>query len=156
MEHVLGYVVANDVSARDWQGTKAALRPGERGDGQWLRAKGSDTFFPMGPVLVTADQVPDPHALRIRSWRVPGRGPDVGREVLMQDGTTADMIWRIPDLVEFVSAVITLEPGDVITSGSPAGVAAGMDVPRWLEPGDRIEATIQGIGTLVNIVADDR
>ena len=78
MHHVAGYVVCNDVSARDWQGSKPALGPGEQGDGQWLRAKGSDTFLPMGPVFVTADEIPDPHDLRIRSWRIPGAGPDAG------------------------------------------------------------------------------
>ena len=92
MDHVAGYVVVNDVSARDWQGSPPALRKGEKGDGQWLRAKGSDTFLPMGPVFVTADEIPDPQALRLRSWRIPGSGPDAGREVLMQDGTTADML----------------------------------------------------------------
>ncbi len=76
LDHVAGYVVVNDVSARDWQGTPAALREGEAGDGQWLRAKGSDTFLPVGPVFVTADEIPDPQALQVRSWRIPGAGPD--------------------------------------------------------------------------------
>ncbi len=79
LDHVAGYVVVNDVSARDWQGIPAALAEGEVGDGQWLRAKGSDTFLPMGPVFVTADEIPDPQALRLRSWRIPGSGPDAGR-----------------------------------------------------------------------------
>ena len=78
LDHVAGYVVVNDVSARDWQGIPAALAEGEVGDGQWLRAKGSDTFLPMGSVFVTADEIPDPQDLRIRSWRIPGHGPDAG------------------------------------------------------------------------------
>src|SRR3954469_21764378 len=114
LDHVAGYVVVNDVSARDWQGVPAALRDGEVGDGQWLRAKGSDTFLPMGPVFVTADEIPDPQTLRVRSWRVPGSGADAGREILMQDANTADMIWGVAELIEYISASVTLEPGDVI------------------------------------------
>lgn len=154
MDHVAGYVVVNDVTARDWQGAKGALRPGERGDGQWLRAKGSDTFLPMGPVFVTADEIPDPYSLRLRSWRIPGAGPEAGREILMQDGTTADMIFRIPALIEFVSAVITLEPGDVISTGTPAGVGVFRDPPVFLEPGDRVRAEVDGIGSVENPVID--
>src|SRR5580765_4274151 len=96
---VAGYVVVNDVSARDWQGNKAALRAGEKGDGQWLRAKGSDTFLPMGPVLVPADQLDPAAGLRLRSWRIPA-GSD--EPILMQDGTTADMIFGIPELIAFI------------------------------------------------------
>lgn len=154
MNHVAGYIVVNDITARDWQGTKGALRPGERGDGQWLRAKGSDTFLPMGPVFTTADEIPDPHDLRLRSWRIPGAGPDAGREVLMQDGTTADMIFRIPALIEFVSAVITLEPGDVISTGTPAGVGVFRDPPVFLEPGDHVRVEVEGIGSVENPVID--
>ena len=158
MDHVAGYVVVNDVTARDWQGNRAALAPGERGDGQWLRAKGSDTFCPMSPVLVTRDEVPDWHALRIRSWRTPAAhptaGPDAGanarKPVLMQDGTTADMIFDIPALIEFVSAVITLEPGDVISTGTPSGVGVFRDPPVFLEPGDRVRCEIEGIGSVDN------
>ncbi len=152
MALVAGYVVCNDVTARDWQGNKAALGPDERGDGQWLRAKGSDTFLPVGPVLVTADEVPDPHALRLRSWRIPGSGPAAGHEVPMQDGTTADMIFGIPELIEFVSAVITLEPGDLIVTGTPAGVGVFRDPPVFLEPGDRVRVEVSGIGMVENPV----
>jgi len=88
LAHVAGYVVVNDVSARDWQGVKAALGEGEVGDGQWLRAKSSDTFLPIGPGFLPADELPDPQQLRLRSWRIPGSGPDAGRAILMQDGTT--------------------------------------------------------------------
>src|SRR5512143_1377372 len=108
LDHVAGYVVVNDVSARDWQGVKSALRAGETGDGQWLRAKGSDTFLPVGPVFVGADEIPDPQALRLRSWRIPGSGPDRGRPLPMQDGTTADMIWGVASLIEYISRAITL------------------------------------------------
>ncbi|HYM83917.1 MAG TPA: fumarylacetoacetate hydrolase family protein [Candidatus Dormibacteraeota bacterium] len=152
MSHVAGYVVCNDVTARDWQGQKPALGPGERGDGQWLRAKGSDTFLPIGPVFVSADEVLDPHALRLRSWRIPGAGPDAGREIPMQDGTTADMIFRIPDLIEFVSAVITLEPGDLLITGTPAGVGVFRDPPVFLQPGDRVRVEVEGIGKVENPV----
>jgi acylpyruvate hydrolase len=154
LDHVFGYVVVDDVTARDWQGNKAALGPGERGDGQWLRAKGSDTFLPMGPVLVSADEIPDPGALRIRSWRIPSSGPQAGDVVPMQDGTTADMIFDIPALIEFVSAVITLEPGDVISTGTPSGVGMFRDPPVFLEPGDRARCEVEGIGSVENTVVD--
>lgn len=154
MRHVAGYVTCNDVTARDWQGNKAALREGERGDGQWLRAKGSDTFLPMGPDFVTPDDLPDPHRLAIRSWRIPGSGPEGGREVLMQDGTTADMIFDIPSLIEFVSAVITLEPGDIISTGTPAGVGVFRDPPVFLQPGDRVRVEVEGIGSVGNPIMD--
>ncbi len=116
-----GYVVLNDVSARDWQGVRQALREGETGDGQWLRAKGSDTFLPVGPVFVGADEIPDPQTLRLRSWRIPGSGPDQGRRLPMQDGTTADMIWGVASLIEYISRAITLEPGDIIATGHAVG-----------------------------------
>ena len=154
--HVLGYVVVNDISARDWQGSAPALGPGEKGDGQWLRAKGSDTFLPMGPVLAFKTAIPDPHRLRIRSWLIPGKGPQAGTAVLMQDGNTADMIHRIPELIEFVSASISLEPGDVISTGTPAGVGVFRTPPVFLEPGDRVRVEVEGIGSVENpIVADD-
>ena len=154
LEHVAGYVVVNDVSARDWQGVKAALRDGEVGDGQWLRAKSSDTFLPVGPVFVPADEMPDPQQLRLRSWRIPGSGPDAGRPMLMQDGTTADMIWGVAELIEFISAAITLEPGDIIATGTPSGVGVFRDPPVFLEPGDRARCEIEGIGRVENPVID--
>jgi 2-keto-4-pentenoate hydratase/2-oxohepta-3-ene-1,7-dioic acid hydratase in catechol pathway len=150
MEHVAGYIVVNDVTARDWQGTPAALREGEKGDGQWLRAKGSDTFLPMGPVFVTKDELDPSAGVRLRSWRIT---PD-GQEHLMQDGTTADMIWGVPALVEYISAVITLEPGDVIATGTPSGVGVFRDPPVFLEPGDRVRCEIEGIGSVENPVID--
>jgi 2-keto-4-pentenoate hydratase/2-oxohepta-3-ene-1,7-dioic acid hydratase in catechol pathway len=154
LEHVAGYVVVNDVSARDWQGVKAALRDGETGDGQWLRAKGSDTFLPVGPVLVGADEIPDPQTLRLRSWRVPGSGPDRGRPLLMQDGNTADMIWGVAALIEYISRAITLEPGDLIATGTPSGVGVFRDPPVFLEPGDRVRCEIEGIGMVENPIVD--
>ncbi len=150
MAHVAGYVVLNDVSARDWQGVPVALREGEKGDGQWLRAKGSDTFLPMGPVFVTADELDPTGGLRLRSWRIT---PD-GTEHLMQDSTTADMIWDVPALIEFITAAVTLEPGDVIATGTPSGVGVFRDPPVFLEPGDRVRCEIEGIGTVENPVID--
>ncbi len=154
LDHVAGYVVLNDVSARDWQGVPEALREGDAGDGQWLRAKGSDTFLPMGPVFVSADEIPDPQTLRLRSWRIPGSGPDAGREVLMQDSTTADMIWGVAELIEFISRSITLDPGDVIATGTPGGVGVYRDPPVFLAPGDRVRCEIDGIGRVENTVID--
>ena len=150
MDHVAGYVVVNDISARDWQGNPQALRDGEKGDGQWLRAKGSDTFLPMGAVLVTADDLDPAAGLRLRSWRIDGDG----LEHLMQDGTTADMIHDVPALVAFISSVITLEPGDVIATGTPSGVGVFRDPPVFLDPGDRVRCEIEGIGTVENPIID--
>ncbi len=155
MDHVAGYVVVNDVSARDWQGNKAALAEGQKGDGQWLRAKGSDTFLPMGPVFVTADELDPSAGLRLRSWRIPGPGrAGAGEPQLMQDGSTADLIFGIPELVAFISRHITLEPGDVIATGTPAGVGVFRDPPVFLEPGDRVRCEIEGIGWVENPIVD--
>jgi 2-keto-4-pentenoate hydratase/2-oxohepta-3-ene-1,7-dioic acid hydratase in catechol pathway len=151
LDHVAGYVVVNDVSARDWQGVPEALAEGETGDGQWLRAKGSDTFLPMGPIFVTADEIADPQALRLRSWRTPA---DSAEGVLMQDGSTADMIWGVADLVALISRSITLEPGDIIATGTPSGVGVFRDPPIFLEPGDRVRCEIDGIGAVDNPVVD--
>jgi 2-keto-4-pentenoate hydratase/2-oxohepta-3-ene-1,7-dioic acid hydratase in catechol pathway len=155
MDHVAGYVVVNDVSARDWQGNKAALREGEKGDGQWLRAKGSDTFLPIGPVFVTADELDPAAGIRLRSWRIPGPGrPGAGEPQPMQDGSTTDMIFSIPELIAFISRHITLEPGDVIATGTPSGVGVFRDPPIFLEPGDRVRCEIDGIGSVENPVID--
>ena len=150
MDHVAGYVVVNDVSARDWQGVQAALREGEKGDGQWLRAKGSDTFLPMGPVFVTKDELDPAAGLRLRSWRIPSGG----EPELMQEGSTADLIHGVPELVSFISRHITLDPGDVIATGTPAGVGVYRDPPIFLEPGDRVRCEIEGIGTVENPIVD--
>ena len=150
MSHVAGYVVVNDVSARDWQGSKPALREGEHGDGQWLRAKGSDTFLPIGSDFVTRDEIDPEAGVRLRSWRIT---PD-GTEHPMQDGTTADLIWPIPELVAHISRSITLEPGDLIATGTPAGVGVFRDPPVFLEPGDRVRCEIEGIGSVENPIVD--
>jgi len=150
MDHVAGYVVVNDISARDWQGNPQALRAGEKGDGQWLRAKGSDTFLPMGSVFATADELDPAAGLRLRSWRIDGDGT----QLLMQDGSTADMIHDVPALVAFISSVITLEPGDIIATGTPSGVGVFRDPPMFLEPGDRVRCEIEGIGSVENPIVD--
>ena len=154
VDHVAGYIVVNDVSARDWQGVQAALHPGETGDGQWLRAKGSDTFLPIGPVLTTPDDLDPAVGTRVRSWRIPGAGPDAGRAIPMQDASTADMLWSVPSLIEFISRQVTLEPGDVIATGTPAGVGVYREPPTFLEPGDRVRCQVDGIGTVENPVID--
>ena len=154
LEYVAGYIVGNDVSARDWQGVKAALGPDESGDGQWLRAKGSDTFYPIGPVFVTADEFDGPPDLPIRSWRIPASGPDAGTAVPMQDSRTGNIVFDIPTLIEYISATITLEPGDVISTGTPAGVGVFREPPVFLQPGDRVRIEIEGIGRVENPVID--
>jgi 2-keto-4-pentenoate hydratase/2-oxohepta-3-ene-1,7-dioic acid hydratase in catechol pathway len=154
LDHVAGYVVVNDVSARDWQGNPQALREGEKGDGQWLRAKGSDTFLPVGPVFVTADEVDPGAGLALRSWRIPGSGPDAGRLMPMQAGNTSEMLFPVAALVSYISLQITLEPGDLVATGTPAGVGVFRDPPVFLEPGDRVRCEIEGIGSVENPVVD--
>ena len=154
MDHVAGYVVGNDVSARDWQGVKAALNEGEHGDGQWLRAKGSDTFYPIGPVFVTADEFDGPPDLPIRSWRIPGSGPGAGTPAPMQDNHTGNTVFDIPAIIEYVTATITLEPGDVISTGTPDGVGVFRRPPVFLHAGDRVRIEIEGIGRVENPVVD--
>ena len=153
-EHVAGYMTANDVSARDLQGSPPALREGERGDGQWLRAKGSDTFLPLGPCLVTADELGDPGDLRVRGFHTPGAGPSAGREVQVQDGRTSDMVFDVADLVAFISASITLEPGDLVITGTPSGVGVFREPPVFLAPGDVVRVEVERIGSVTNPVVD--
>ncbi len=152
LAHIAGWTVVNDVSARDLQGTKPALKPGQHGDGQWVRAKGSDTFLPMGPAVVTIDELPDVSNVAIRSWRTAtGSQP-----TLMQDGNTRTMLFSVPQLIAFISAVITLEPGDIIATGTPSGVGVFRTPPVFLVPGDVASVEIAGIGRLDNpIVASD-
>ena len=154
MECVAGYVVANDISARDWQGNPQALAQGQKGDGQWLRAKGSDTFLPVGPTMVTPDELDPAAGARLRSWRMPASGPDAGTEVLMQDGSTANMIHGVPALIAMVSEQITLEPGDLVITGTPAGVGVFRNPPVFLVPGDVIRCEIEGIGSVANPIVD--
>jgi 2-keto-4-pentenoate hydratase/2-oxohepta-3-ene-1,7-dioic acid hydratase in catechol pathway len=133
LAHVGGYLCLNDVSARDLQ-----VRTG-----QWMHGKAIDTFLPAGPWLTTADEVPDPQALRIRSL--------VNGE-LMQDSTTADMIWSVAELVSFLSQVMTLAPGDLIATGTPPGVGSARLPPRWLQDGDEVTIEIERLGSLTNPV----
>jgi 2-keto-4-pentenoate hydratase/2-oxohepta-3-ene-1,7-dioic acid hydratase in catechol pathway len=137
LEAIAGYTCLNDVSARDIQ----------FGDGQWTRAKSFDTFCPMGPRIVPSAEVGDPQALRIQC-RLNG--------VTVQDGSTAGMVFGVAELVSFVSEAITLEPGDVIATGTPPGVAYGSPDPRYLRDGDEVEVEIEGIGVLVSPVRDER
>ncbi|MBI3747155.1 MAG: fumarylacetoacetate hydrolase family protein [Chloroflexi bacterium] len=154
LDHIAGYVVLNDVTARDWQGIPQALAPGEKGDGQWLRAKGSDTFLPVGAVLTTPDDLDPGAGVRVRSWRIPGTGPDAGQAIQMQDASTADMLRAVPELIEFISRHITLEPGDIVATGTPSGVGVYRDPPVFLEPGDHVRCRIDGIGTVENPIID--
>lgn len=133
MEHVLGYCCVNDVSARDFQFA----------DGQWQRGKSCDDFAPMGPELVTRDEVADPHALRIQ-FRLNGE--------TLQDSNTNQLIFGVPELVAELSRHITLEPGDVISTGTPPGVGFARKPPVWLKAGDVMEVEIDGLGILRNTV----
>jgi 2-keto-4-pentenoate hydratase/2-oxohepta-3-ene-1,7-dioic acid hydratase in catechol pathway len=130
---VAGYVCVNDVSARDVQ----------MGDGQWTRGKSFDSFCPVGPGVIPAEEVPDPQALGIRCI--------VNGEAL-QDSNTAEMVFSVAEIVAFVSEAITLEPGDLIATGTPAGVGMARKPPVFLRPGDEVSVEIDGIGTLTNPV----
>ena len=129
--HVYGYVNINDVSARDIQ----------LGSSQWMMGKTFDTFCPMGPWLVTADEIADPHNLPI--WLT------VNGEKL-QNSNTKELIFNIPHLIEYLSAIMTLEPGDIISTGTPAGVGLGWNPPKWLKPGDEVVVCVEGLGELKN------
>src|SRR5580698_6534208 len=135
LDYVLGYTCANDVSARDWQ----KIRSG----GQWCRGKSFDTFGPLGPCLVTRDEIPNPNALRIRTI--------INGETL-QDWNTNDMIFDVSTLIEFLSGSTTLLPGTVILTGTPHGVGMARNPPRWLKPGDSVTIDIEKIGSLTNPV----
>jgi 2-keto-4-pentenoate hydratase/2-oxohepta-3-ene-1,7-dioic acid hydratase in catechol pathway len=132
-EHVLGYTVMNDVSARDVQMATC----------QWSLGKRFDTFAPLGPAIVTKDEVPDPHALDIRLT--------IGGEVL-QHSNTRQLIFRVPDLIAHLSAITPLEAGDIISTGTPAGVGLGRTPHRWLRPGETIVTEVESLGQLVNPV----
>ncbi|MET9962888.1 fumarylacetoacetate hydrolase family protein [Streptomyces sp. NPDC006326] len=135
-DHVFGFSIVNDISARD-----------QRRSGQWFFSKGQDSYAPFGPVVVTADAIPDPMNLDL-SLRVNG--------VTKQKSNTRHMLFPIARLIADISSGMTLEPGDVIATGSPSGVGAGMVPPQFLLPGDTVEATVEGIGTLANPVVDAR
>jgi len=133
LECVFGYTLINDVSARDLQ----------FGDGQWVRGKGLDTFAPLGPFITTREDIPDPHVLRIEG-RLNGE--------VMQSSTTGNMIFKIPRLISYISQGITLEPGDVIATGTPDGVGVFRKPPVFLKRGDVFEVSIENLGTLRNPV----
>lgn len=134
LDYVFGYTVINDISARDC-----------RREGQWIVSKGQDTFAPMGPVIVTKDEIENPHNLNL-SLKVNG--------VEKQNSNTKFMLFNINDLIEDLSTVFTLEPGDIIATGTPAGVGAGRDPQEWMYDGDVVEATVEGIGTIINTVKE--
>ena len=138
LEFVLGYTCCNDVSARDWQI--------KRGGGQWCRGKSFDTFSPLGPVLVTGDEIPNPNELKIRT---------VLNNQVVQDWNTNDMIFDVPALIEFLSGSTTLLPGTVILTGTPHGVGMAQKPPRWLKPGDSVTIEIEKIGSLQNPVGSE-
>lgn len=135
--HVYGYMCLNDVSARDFQMATT----------QWLMGKTFDTFAPTGPWLTTADEIENPHDLDISL--------EINGEVL-QSSNTKHLIFDIPTLIEYLSSVFTLEPGDIISTGTPAGVGFARKPPRWLAPGDQVTVKVQGLGELKNpVVAED-
>lgn len=134
LKHVFGYTIVNDVTARHLQ----------KRHSQWILGKGLDSFCPMGPAILTADEVPDPTTLVLTTW--------VNGEQ-RQKAPVADLIFDVPTLIEAISAAITLEPGDVIATGTPAGVGIGFSPPRFLAKGDVIRIEITGIGVLENAVA---
>lgn len=132
-DYVAGYMPLNDISARAWQFA----------DKQWVRGKSCDTFCPTGPYLTTRDDVPNPHVLSIQA-RVNG--------AVLQNSNTSKMLFHVPQLIEFISASITLEPGDIIATGTPEGVGAFRTPPIFLKPGDNVEVEIEGLGVLRNPV----
>lgn len=132
LDYVFGYTIGNDVTARDLQGAK---------DGQWMRSKSMDTFCPLGPCIVTKDQLPDPTALTIKT---------TVNDEMRQDGKTSDLIFSIPALIAYCTRYFHFEPGDLLLTGTPAGVGHGMTPPQYLKDGDRITITIEGIGSLTN------
>jgi len=135
-EHVFGYTILNDVSARDVQLATS----------QWTLGKSLNTFAPIGPHIVTQNEIPDPHALDIRL--------SINGETL-QHSNTRELIFGAPELIEYISRFVTLEPGDIISTGTPAGVGLGRTPPRWLRDGDEIVIDIEKIGTLRNPVIVD-
>ena len=132
LQHVFGYTVGNDVSARDLQ---------HRTDGQWTRGKSLDTFCPLGPVIVTRDEIEDVQSLRLTT--------EINGES-MQDGNTRDMIFQVAYLIHYCSQMFTLEPADIIMTGTPAGVGEGRTPKRYLQDGDVVRCSVAGIGTLEN------
>jgi 2-keto-4-pentenoate hydratase/2-oxohepta-3-ene-1,7-dioic acid hydratase in catechol pathway len=132
-DHVYGYTIVNDVSARDIQ----------RSTTQWSMSKSFPTFCPMGPAIVTADEIADPHKLAI--------GLSINGEVL-QNSRTDQLVFGVPALIEYLSSIAPLLPGDIVSTGTPSGVGMGRKPPRWLKPGDNVTVTVEGLGSLTNPV----
>jgi 2-keto-4-pentenoate hydratase/2-oxohepta-3-ene-1,7-dioic acid hydratase in catechol pathway len=133
LDHVFGYTILNDVSARDIQLATS----------QWILGKSFDTFCPIGPAIVTKDEVPDPHNLNIQL--------SINGEVL-QHSNTRELIFKAPELIAHISSIIQLEPGDLISTGTPAGVGLGRNPQRWLQPGETMIAEVEKLGQLINPV----
>jgi acylpyruvate hydrolase len=133
---IAGYTIMNDVTARDWQHRTT----------QWLQGKTFESTTPLGPVLVTTDEVGDRPDLRIRCWI---------NDELMQDARTGDLVFDPPTVVRYVSEIVTLEPGDVIATGTPGGVGVARTPARFLRPGDVVRTSIEGIGELENVCAGE-
>jgi len=140
LQYVFGYTIANDVSARDWQREKSL------GGGQFARGKSFDGFCPLGPDLVTADEVPNPNALAIKTT-LNGQ--------VMQNSTTADMIFDVPTLIESLSSTMTIRAGSVILTGTPSGVGFARKPPVWLKAGDMVVVEIESIGRLENTIVNE-
>jgi len=136
-DYVFGYTIVNDVSARDFQMATS----------QWMIGKTFDTFAPMGPAIVTADEIEDPHNLGI-SLTINGES--------MQNSNTRNLIFQVPRLIAYLSSVFTLEPGDVIATGTPAGVGFARKPPRWLKPGDEVRIKVDAVGELINPVVAEK
>ena len=139
LDYVLGYTCANDVSARDWQKS--------HGGGQWVKGKSFDTFCPLGPILVTADRIPNPQILPLRT---------ILNTEIRQESFTGDMIFTVAELIAFLSGSTTLKPGTVILTGTPPGVGVASEPQRFLKPGDEVAIEISGIGVLRNPVIAER
>ncbi len=140
LDYVFGYTCANDVSSRDWQRDK------NLGGGQFARGKSFDTFCPLGPAIVTRDEIPDPNDLRIKT---------ILNGQVMQDNSTADMAFDVPALIESLSSTMTLRPGAVILTGTPQGVGFARKPPVWMKHGDTVVIDIEGIGRLENPVRNE-
>ncbi|HEY0707539.1 MAG TPA: fumarylacetoacetate hydrolase family protein [Polyangia bacterium] len=140
LDYVLGYACANDVSARDWQREKAL------GGGQFARGKSFDGFCPLGPCIVTPDDVPNPNALKLKT---------ILNGQVMQDHTTSDMIFDVPALIESLSSTMTLRPGAVILTGTPQGVGFARNPPVWMKAGDTVVVEIEKVGRLENRVVEE-
>jgi 2-keto-4-pentenoate hydratase/2-oxohepta-3-ene-1,7-dioic acid hydratase in catechol pathway len=132
-KHVYGYTIVNDVSARDVQFAST----------QWSLSKCFPTFCPLGPAIVTADEIPDPHVLHI-ALSIDGEQ--------LQNSNTSNMVFKIPELIEYLSSITPLLPGDIISTGTPPGVGLGRDPKRWLRPGETVTVTVEGLGSLINPV----